>query len=72
MVKDEVILKFEKVSFEYGHSNPILDDVSFPLRREAKIIIMGQNGGGKSTVFGLITGVLKSKSGTILKIFSGG
>ena len=65
MAKDEVILRFDKVSFEYGHNKPILDEVSFPLRRGAKITIMGQNGAGKSTIFGLIMGTLKSESGQI-------
>ncbi|HAS80521.1 MAG: hypothetical protein UR25_C0001G0124 [Candidatus Nomurabacteria bacterium GW2011_GWE1_32_28] len=67
MAKDEVILRFDKVSFEYGHNKPILDDVSFPLRRGAKITIMGQNGAGKSTIFGLITGILNPESGTIVR-----
>ena len=66
MAKDEVILRFDKVSFEYGINKPILDEVSFPLRRGAKITIMGQNGAGKSTIFGLITGALKPESGTII------
>ena len=66
MAKDEVILRFEKVSFEYGHNKPILDEVSFPLRRGAKITIMGQNGAGKSTIFGLVMGILKPESGNIV------
>ena len=66
MAKDEVILRFEKVSFEYGVNKPILDDVSFPLRRGAKITIMGQNGAGKSTIFGLIMGKMQPESGTII------
>ncbi len=66
MAKNEVILRFERVSFEYGHNKPILDDVSFPLRRGAKITIMGQNGAGKTTIFGLITRALHPESGTII------
>src|ERR1035437_467056 len=65
MAKDEVILRFDKVSFEYGVNKPILNEVSFPLRLGAKTTIMGQNGAGKSTIFGLITGVLKPESGII-------
>jgi len=67
MAKDEVILRFDKVSFEYGILKPILDEVSFPLRRGSKITIMGQNGAGKSTIFGLITGAIKPESGIITK-----
>ena len=65
MAKDEVILRFDKVSFEYGINKPILKEVSFPLRLGAKTTIMGQNGAGKSTIFGLIAGILKPESGII-------
>lgn len=65
MAKDEVILRFDRVSFEYGVNKPILDKVSFPLRLGTKTTIMGQNGAGKSTIFGLITGALKPESGII-------
>jgi ATPase subunit of ABC transporter with duplicated ATPase domains len=65
MAKEEVILRFDKVSFEYGVNKPILEEVSFPLRVGSKITIMGQNGAGKSTIFGLITGILKPESGII-------
>jgi len=67
MAGDEVILRFEKVSFEYGHNKPILDEVFFPVRRGAKITIMGQNGAGKSTIFGLITGALNPESGLVIR-----
>ncbi len=59
MSKDEVILRFEDVAFEYEPNKPILDEVVFSVRRNSKITIMGQNGGGKSTIFGLITKKLK-------------
>lgn len=66
MAKNETILRFEKVSFEYGHNKPILDEVSFPVRRGSKITIMGQNGAGKSTIFGLITKSIQPESGTVV------
>lgn len=65
MAKNETILRFEDVSFEYNTNKPILEEVSFSLRCESKITIMGQNGAGKSTIFGLITGILKPENGTI-------
>ncbi len=51
-----VILRFDKVSFDYGSNKPILDEASFSVRENAKITIMGQNGAGKSTIFKLILG----------------
>ena len=50
------VIRFEDVSFEFGHNKPILDEVSFSVRRGTKITLMGQNGAGKSTIFGLILG----------------
>ncbi len=55
MAHGEVVVRFEKVSFEYGHNKHILDNVDFSIRRGMKVTIMGQNGAGKSTLFSLIT-----------------
>jgi ATPase subunit of ABC transporter with duplicated ATPase domains len=65
MSKDGVILRFEDVSFEYQQERPILDEVSFSVRENTKITVMGQNGAGKSTIFSLITGATKPESGQI-------
>jgi ATPase subunit of ABC transporter with duplicated ATPase domains len=65
MSHGEVIIRFEGLSFEYNAQKPILDDVSFSVRRGMKVTIMGQNGAGKSTLFGLITGTLKPEDGVI-------
>ncbi|MBI3634206.1 MAG: ABC-F family ATP-binding cassette domain-containing protein [Candidatus Yonathbacteria bacterium] len=63
--KGEAIIRFENVSFEYGHNRPILNEVFFPVRSGSKLTLMGQNGAGKSTIFGMITGELKPESGDI-------
>lgn len=65
MSREETIIRFEEVSFEYGHNKPILDEVSFSLRSGSKFTIMGQNGAGKSTLFQLITGALVPEEGKI-------
>jgi len=65
MAKDEVIIRFEEVNFEYGHNKPILEEVDCSIRRGSKITIMGQNGAGKSTLFQLLIGNLKPESGKI-------
>lgn len=65
MSRDETIVRFDKVSFDFGHNKPILDDVSFSLRRGTKTTFMGQNGAGKSTIFGLITGLHAPEAGKI-------
>ncbi len=61
----ETIVRFENVSFEHGINKPILDEVSFTVRRGMKFTLMGQNGAGKSTIFGLISGTHKPENGTI-------
>ncbi|MCB9802391.1 ABC-F family ATP-binding cassette domain-containing protein [Candidatus Nomurabacteria bacterium] len=64
-MSEEVVLRFSDVTFEYLERQPILDQVSFSVRRGAKITLMGQNGAGKSTLFNLIKGDLKPKSGNV-------
>lgn len=65
MSKQDTVVRFDKVSFEYDEDHKILVETSFNVRRNAKITIMGQNGAGKSTIFKLLTGNLKPKSGKI-------
>ena len=62
---EKVILRFNDVSFEYGLKKPILDEAHFVVHEGAKITLMGQNGAGKSTIFSLIRGEKKPKSGNI-------
>jgi ATPase subunit of ABC transporter with duplicated ATPase domains len=62
---EEVILRFDDAYFEYQHKKPILDGASFSVRKNAKITLMGQNGAGKSSLFALIRGEIKPKSGHV-------
>lgn len=61
----ETVVRFEKVSFERSANKVILDEVNFSVRTGMKMTLMGQNGAGKSTVFGLITGLIEPESGGI-------
>ena len=67
----DTVIRFEDVSFEYVPNKLLLDEASFTVRRGTKITIMGQNGAGKSTIFGMILGAsgeaggLKPESGEI-------
>jgi ATPase subunit of ABC transporter with duplicated ATPase domains len=65
MAKNSVIVRFDKVSFEYSEKKQILEEVDFSIREGTKITIMGQNGAGKSTIFGLITQRLRPEKGTV-------
>jgi ABC-type bacteriocin/lantibiotic exporter with double-glycine peptidase domain len=65
MAADEIIVRFEDVSYEHGPRKQILDEVSFSIRRGAKFTLMGQNGAGKSTLFALITRTIEPAHGDI-------
>ncbi|KKU06253.1 MAG: hypothetical protein UX10_C0036G0002 [Candidatus Magasanikbacteria bacterium GW2011_GWA2_45_39] len=62
---ENVLLRFDNVTFEYVEKRPVLDEVSFGVRKGAKITLMGQNGAGKSTIFKLIKGELKPVKGDV-------
>ena len=59
------LITFKDVSFEYDSTRPILKEASFSVRRGAKFALMGQNGAGKSTIFGLITKKYKQDNGDV-------
>ena len=65
-VHGEVIIRFNEVVFDFGHQKPILSGATFSVRRGAKVTLMGQNGAGKSTIFGLITGELSPEEGEVI------
>jgi ATPase subunit of ABC transporter with duplicated ATPase domains len=67
MAQLESIIRFDDVSFGYGHNKPILEEVSFSVRKGSKTTIMGQNGAGKSTIFHLITDTIKPDAGSIAR-----
>ncbi|MCX6704918.1 MAG: ATP-binding cassette domain-containing protein, partial [Candidatus Woesebacteria bacterium] len=65
MSQNNVIIRFDHVSFEYGISKVILDEASFTVHRNSIVTIIGQNGAGKSTIFKLLLKRLSPTSGKI-------
>ena len=61
----QTVISFSEVSFAYQHPKFILNETSFSVKRNSKITLMGQNGAGKSTIFGLITKNLEPESGAV-------
>lgn len=59
------IVSFDRVTFGFKENKPLLNEVSFSVRRGSKITIMGQNGAGKSTILKLMTGAHKAHSGSV-------
>ena len=58
------IIQFEKVSLAYGN-RLILDNINFSINEGQIFGMLGPNGVGKSTIFNLITGLIKPKNGKI-------
>ena len=58
------IISFEDVSLSYGN-RLILDNISFKINEGEIFGMLGPNGVGKSTIFNLITGLIKPNSGKI-------
>ena len=58
------IIEFENVSLSYGN-RLILDNLNFKINESQIFGMLGPNGVGKSTIFNLITGLIKPKSGKI-------
>jgi len=58
------IIEFENVSLAYGN-RIILDNISFKINEGEIFGMLGPNGVGKSTIFNLITGLIKPMSGNI-------
>lgn len=65
MSRNDGLIVFKDVSYEYDATKPILKSASFVVRRGAKLTLMGQNGAGKSTLFSLITGKFQPDEGDI-------
>ena len=58
------MIEFQKVSFSYGEI-PVVENLSFTIRKGEAVGLIGANGAGKSTIMKLILGLL-SGSGQIL------
>ena len=58
------IVEFKHVSIAFG-DRPVLDDVSFTVRRGETLCILGRSGVGKSVTLRLLMGFLKAEEGSI-------
>jgi ATP-binding cassette subfamily B protein len=58
-------IKVENVTFRYGNRSPILKDVSFSVEKGSKIALVGESGGGKTTLAKIILGLWQQETGTV-------
>jgi zinc transport system ATP-binding protein len=63
-VEPAKVVEFDDVSFSYGPV-PVLEHVSFSIRRSEFFGLIGPNAGGKSTLLKLILGLLQPDTGSI-------
>ena len=55
----------DNVSYSYNENNNAIKDITFSFEKNKKYIIVGNSGGGKSTLLGLINGSLEGYKGNI-------
>lgn len=58
------VLEAKELSFSYG-TKPLINDISFLIRRYERVLFLGQNGCGKSTLMKLINSMLTPTHGKI-------
>ena len=58
-------IEFNHVFFEYKKGNPVLKDISFKVNKGETVALVGNSGGGKSTIVNLIPRFYDIKKGSI-------
>ncbi|WP_114009578.1 ABC transporter ATP-binding protein [Cohaesibacter intestini] len=58
-------IEFDKVSFDYGKEDPVIDQLDLVIRPGEKIGLVGRSGAGKSTLINLLLRFYDLKSGAI-------
>jgi lipopolysaccharide export system ATP-binding protein len=63
--KKKPLIKLEKISLSFG-KRQILENINFDINKGEILGMLGPNGVGKSTIFNLITGLIKPDYGSIV------
>ena len=64
--KLSVALRLENVSVSYGDNPPALDGLNLDIAAGEHVALVGQSGGGKSTLFALLLGFVEAGAGSVL------
>ncbi|MEE3343398.1 MAG: ABC transporter ATP-binding protein [Bacilli bacterium] len=59
-------IEFKNVSYSYTNGKNIINDLSFNIKAQSSIALVGESGTGKSTIIKLIMGLIKYDNGSIL------
>jgi ATP-binding cassette subfamily B protein len=60
------LIEFREVSFAYGDGENALDSLNLTIRRGERVALVGESGGGKTTITRLLTRMYEIDSGSIL------
>ena len=63
MIPAEPVIAFDDVSFAYEEGEPVLEGITFSAREGEKIALVGESGGGKSTLVNLLLGLYPIQEG---------
>lgn len=63
---DRSVIRFDNVSFAYDKTKPILSNAEFNISLKSRIVIVGPNGVGKTTIFKLCNGTIEPTEGHII------
>ena len=64
----ENVITFEKVDFSYHENVPVLQRLTFSVKKGENVAFVGESGGGKSTIFRILCGFYE-KTGGEYRIF---
>ena len=64
----ENVIAFEKVDFSYHENVPVLQRLTFSVKKGENVAFVGESGGGKSTIFRILCGFYE-KTGGEYRIF---
>ncbi len=59
------VVQFDRVSFGYDDDEAVLHDVSFSVGQGQRVALVGESGGGKSTLVSLLLGFYRPTSGSV-------
>lgn len=59
------VVELDDVSFAYEADKPVLSNVSFTAREGEKVALVGESGGGKSTIVNLLLGLYRTTDGAL-------
>lgn len=65
-MSNEMVVSIKNLCFGYEHSQEVLHDISVQIHRRAFAVLVGPNGGGKTTLLRLILGLLTPWHGEII------